>query len=132
MFEHDYFLFHFDYLSKLLFYLFFFISECSLGSMDIQFRMTSLCIQTEAKKRYERLMGEYFKQAGSGSNLSDMEERIEALLYFLEHADFGYLRSTYPFLNGSREGANVILRIPGRLNDMKLIHDKEVIDITSI
>jgi len=98
--------------------------------MDIQFQMTSLCIQTEARKRYERLMGEYFKQAGSGRNLSDMEERIEALLYFLEHADFGYLRSTYPFLNGTREGANVVLHIPANLKKMKLVYDQEMIDIT--
>jgi hypothetical protein len=112
--------------------LFFFIGDDSLEAMDIEFQMTSLCIQTEARKRYERLMSEYFKQAGPGGDLSDLEERIEALLYFLEHADFGYLRSTYPFLNGNRESANVVLHIPDNLKKMKLICDKEVIDIASI
>ena len=97
--------------------------------MEIQFKITSHCIQTEAKKRYEQLLSEYFKQAGSASDLSELEGRIEALLYFLEHADFRHLRSTYPILNGSQGSATVALSIPDNLSEMKLVHGQEMIDI---
>jgi hypothetical protein len=97
--------------------------------MEIKLELKKHCIQTEAKKKYEKLMGEYFKKAASGRNLSILENQIEALVYFLEHADFQYLRSTYTFLNGNQGGEEAVLHIPDALEDMKLIHDNKVIDI---
>jgi len=97
--------------------------------MEIKLELKNHCIQTEAKKKYEKLMSEYFKKGNSDRNLSILEEQIEGLKYFLEHADFGYLRTTYSFLNGNHRDEDVVLNIPGNFDDMTLIHDKEVIDI---
>lgn len=97
--------------------------------MEIKLELTKHCIQTEAKKKYERLMSKYFKQATSDRNLSILEEQIEGLKYFLEHADFGYLRATYSFLNGNQGGQEVVLDIPNNFEKMKLVHDDEAIDI---
>jgi hypothetical protein len=98
--------------------------------MEIQFEITSHCIQTEARKRYEQFISTYFKQAASDNDTDALEGQIEALRYFLEHADFRYLRSTYPILNGGQGGTIVVLSVTDSLKEMKLVHDEEVIDIT--
>ena len=43
----------------------------------------------------------YFK--ASVSERESSEARIEALLFFLENADFGFLRTRYPELNGGND-----------------------------
>ncbi len=56
----------------------------------------SQCIQTVAKKEYERLMQEIFKTEKSNSEIN---QRVEMLTRFLESTDFGRLRSEYePYL----------------------------------
>lgn len=97
--------------------------------MEINLELKNHCIQTEAKKKYEKLMSKYFKKGNSDRNLSILEEQIEGLKYFLEHADFGYLRTTYSFLNGNQRGADVTLNIPNSFEGMTLIHNDEVINL---
>ncbi len=54
------------------------------------------CIETEAKKEYNRLIQGYFKNNSRDKSID--EARIEALKYFLERVDFPWLRSKYPEL----------------------------------
>lgn len=50
----------------------------------------SHCIETVAKREYERVLGQLMK---SGEEDSQLEQRLELLRLFLESADFGTLRS---------------------------------------
>jgi hypothetical protein len=62
---------------------------------------TSHCVETVAKKEYERVLGLLMKDSQEDSQL---EERLELLRFFLESADFGDLRSRCDefLLNGRR------------------------------
>ena len=70
--------------------------------MKIIFKLKKHCIETEAKREYERLISQYFKKIklNKQNDLFELEEKIEGLKYFLENADFKYLRSTHPCLRG--------------------------------
>jgi len=50
----------------------------------------SHCIETVAKRKYERVLGQLMKSSQEDSQL---EARLELLRRFLESADFGILRS---------------------------------------
>ncbi len=93
--------------------------------MKISLHLKKQCIQTAAKNRYEMLMRSYFKKhkrslvdnsivtgkntevdkscIEKNSKIED-KEKIETemlyLLFFLENADFAYLRHAYPQLSG--------------------------------
>ncbi|MBF0120656.1 MAG: hypothetical protein HQK79_17650 [Desulfobacterales bacterium] len=69
--------------------------------MEIVLKINKFCIQTEARKEYEKLIRLYFKDS---SDVSLLEEAIEGLKFFLEKADFKSIRSTYPELSG---GSNI-------------------------
>lgn len=66
----------------------------------------SSCIETLAKKEYNRVLGNILRGESEDEGLS---ERLETLRLFLESADFNELRSKYEgFLE---EGKRVIFRI---------------------
>ncbi len=71
------------------------------GIIEIGLELGKHCIETSAKKTYEKLVSGYFK--ASVSERESSEARIEALLFFLENADFGFLRTRYPELNGGND-----------------------------
>ncbi|MFZ5572647.1 MAG: hypothetical protein ACOZF0_19795 [Thermodesulfobacteriota bacterium] len=79
--------------------------------MEIRLTLQDHCIQTEARKAYERLVGEYFRKTGPGGNKTVLEAEIDALKRFLEYADFAFLRSHYPELSGGKP-ISVTLDIP--------------------
>jgi hypothetical protein len=68
--------------------------------MQISVTIENHCIETASKRLYEKLMGRYFKKDVSEEERVEVESRMEALLFFLEQADFGVLRHQYPELNG--------------------------------
>ncbi len=86
--------------------------------MEIVLSLKNHCIETAAKKEYERLIQGYFKNKLKGK--SWLEVRIEALKYFLERADFSRLRSFYPELCGSVE-LPIKLKIPEDFQELKII-----------
>ena len=69
--------------------------------MEISVAIENHCIETASKRLYEKLTGRCFKKDISDGERTEVENRLEALLFFLEHADFGVLRHHYPELNGS-------------------------------
>lgn len=86
------------------------VSKKPIKSMsEIEFKLNKYCIKTGARKAYEKLVKAYFQSAPrneianelSENELTELELKIEGMKFFLENADFGYLRSTYPELNGS-------------------------------
>lgn len=72
---------------------------------QITLNLKKQCIQTAAKRRYEILMQSYFRRAKSFSQYEKdkMESEIASILFFLENADFHFLRDRYPELSGIEE-----------------------------
>ncbi len=68
--------------------------------MEVVLHLAGHCIETAAKKRYERLVQELLKE-GNGEKEKRMEEELELLLEFLKKANFGELRRRG--FDGSRE-----------------------------
>ncbi len=118
--------------------------------MNISLHLKKQCIQTAAKNRYEMLMRSYFKKHKSRltdksrasdkkieadksriGKISTIEEKekieteIEYLLFFLENADFAYLRHAYPQLSGV-EDISVVLQIKRNSNSCKDIIDNSI------
>lgn len=90
--------------------------------IEILININGYCIETGSKRAYDRLLGRYFDQSISARNRLILEEQIEGITYFLEHADFQYLRSRYPELNGAR-ALWIILRIPQNKQEVTIEYD---------
>ena len=71
--------------------------------MEIFLKLKNHCIETEAKLKYERLIHTYFSNACPENDFPKIERQIEALKFFLEHADFAQLRTVYPELCGIKD-----------------------------
>lgn len=92
--------------------------------MEIPITIEKHCIETEAGRLYEKLLGQYFRKTVSDQEKLIVERQIEALLFFLEHADFSQLRHQHSELNGTMktqlvldidtEGKNIVIRWPGK------------------
>jgi len=78
--------------------------------MEIPVTIEHHCIETASRRLYESLITLYFKGTVSDPKRADVENRLEALLFFLEHADFSVLRHRYPELNGTVK-SRVILNV---------------------
>ncbi|MFH2067412.1 MAG: hypothetical protein ABIK15_19585 [Pseudomonadota bacterium] len=78
--------------------------------MEIPITIEKHCIETTARRLYEKLMGRYFGKSISGREKRIVEDRMEAILFFLEHADFGSLRHQHSELNGTMK-TQVVLDI---------------------
>jgi len=89
--------------------------------MIIELELNQYCIETAAKKAYEYFLSRYFKKGRdtSGEAQISLETRIERLKYFLEYADFGFLRSRHPELSGFT-AARVILMIPQNMDALTI------------
>ena len=88
------------------------------------------CVETQAKRMYEKSVREYFKQLGTDfiGHKKKLEKHIEGLKYFLEHADFPHLRSSHPALSGGKP-AHIVLQIPDNPKDMKIVWEGKTIVI---
>ncbi len=90
--------------------------------MKIVLDLKKHCIQTEIKKQYERCIRDYFSKHHAPEDESVLDIKIEALKFFLEHADFPRLRGQYPELNGSHE-ITVLLDIADDFYNIKIMTD---------
>ncbi|QTA93083.1 hypothetical protein [Desulfonema magnum] len=68
--------------------------------MEISINLSKHCIETEAKKLYNRCLSQYFR---ADADLERLEQKIDILKTILEEFDFPRLRSRYPELAGDRE-----------------------------
>lgn len=63
--------------------------------MEILLDLSRYCIETASKKKYERLIRQYFKIKAFDKQKTTTEKQISALKYFLENADFSELRNHF-------------------------------------
>ncbi len=63
--------------------------------MEILLDLSRHCIETASKKKYERLIRQYFKTKTFDKQKITTEKQISALKYFLENADFSELRNYF-------------------------------------
>lgn len=94
--------------------------------MQLIIKLTKHCIETEVKKEYETLIKRYFDKKRFNDEKAFIETLIEPLKFFLEHADFSFLRSNFPELNGNN-GLQVVLSIPEKKFETKLIFNNNII-----
>lgn len=78
--------------------------------MEIILDLTRHCIETASKKKYERLIRQYFKT--DKKEKINIENQICALKYFLEKADFSELRNHCSNSNSIKKKAVLIVAQP--------------------
>ena len=78
--------------------------------MEIILDLTRHCIETASKKKYERLIRQYFKT--NKKEKINIENQISALKYFLEKADFTELRNHCSNSNSIKKKAVLIVAQP--------------------
>lgn len=69
----------------------------------VTLRLKNHCIETESKREYERLIKKYFSKSITNIEKTAIEKQVEVLKFFLETADFSFLRSSYLELTGKNE-----------------------------
>ena len=92
--------------------------------MEIELVFERYCIQTAAKKAYEKRIRKYFRQKGAASAF--LEHEIDVLKYFLETADFNWLRTQCS--QAAETGA--ILVCPENREDVHLKFTQTTLPIT--
>jgi hypothetical protein len=90
--------------------------------MKIELGLGSHCIQTSAKKTYERMLNRYLKGDIPDDEALTLEKQIEGIVFFLKYADFSNLRTVYVDLDGRRRH-RVVLIIPKHLEKIRLRWD---------
>ncbi len=95
--------------------------------MEIKLRTDRFCIETEAKRVYEKLLKLYFDKGNNEETRLDLEGKIEGLKIFLEETDTKTLRSFYPELDKGGE-ADVILRVDPVNREMVLVFNEKEVD----
>jgi hypothetical protein len=84
--------------------------------MEIYLDISRLCIETAARKKYEGLIRQYFKAKTFNKEKITLEQKIPALLFFLEKANFPELRN---YCNNSASvEIRVVLIVLQDLGDM--------------
>jgi len=94
--------------------------------MQIIIKLRKHCIETETKKEYEKLIKRYFNKKLFNDEKKFIEDRIEPLKFFIEHADFSILRSNFPELNGNND-LQIVLDIPNQFSETKIVFNKTII-----
>lgn len=95
---------------------------------EIRLRTDKHCIETAAKRTYEKLLKQYFKQQVNTNASQLLEAQIEGLKLFLEEVDAKALRSTYPELDvgGNTE---IILQIDPKNQELTLRFKEQSIQV---
>lgn len=96
-----------------------------MPAQEIILDTTRHCIETASKKAYEQAIRRVFKEKFSDPGKACIEREIEALKYFLEHADFFDLRAQYSRM-GSSSNRSVLI-IPKGFEQMYVRCDASVI-----
>jgi len=76
--------------------------------MEIPITIEKHCIETEARRLYEKFLGRYFGKSVSDPEKAVLECQIEAILFFLENADFRELRHRHVELDGTSRNQVVL------------------------
>ncbi len=79
--------------------------------METRLDLSRYCIETAARKRYERLIHAYFKYQTTG-----IEQEISGLRFFLEQGDFSELRTRLQPFNPKE----AVLIIPESFEHMRV------------
>jgi hypothetical protein len=96
--------------------------------IEITLNLKRHCIKTGTKKIYESLINDYFKGLYADDNEKIIvENKIEALKFFLEHGDFIRIRSANHELSGADELVIAKLIIPKNLYDIKIFFNEKII-----
>ncbi len=90
--------------------------------MKIEINLKQHCIKTGAKRKYNKLIHQYFSNTLSDKVKKEVEAQIEALKFFLENADFNRLRSVYPEFSGFDE-LSITLMIPKNHLEMEIAYN---------
>ena len=92
---------------------------------EIELDLKTRCIETAAKRSYNRLLSEYFRTKGADR---DTEKKLALLQKALSTFDFPYLRSTYKELAGNSDARIVLAdtedHLPGIIIDGRPIDAK--------
>ncbi len=94
--------------------------------MKIALKLQKYCIKTGAKRKYNKLINQYFNCALSGQEKMTIEAQIEALKFFLENADFIRLRGLHPELSGVDE-LSITLIIAEKYHEMTIAFNGKII-----
>lgn len=92
--------------------------------MEIILDISRQCIETASKKKYSRIISQYFNSDTTEIEKNVIEKQITALTYFLENADFSDLRDLYSKA-GSLNTTSVLI-IPENLTNMHVKVDDTV------
>jgi hypothetical protein len=76
--------------------------------MEITIIIEKHCIETEARRLYEKLLGQYFGKSVSDQKKAALESQIKAILFFLENADFRELRHRHSELDRTSKSQVVL------------------------
>ncbi|MBT3226737.1 MAG: hypothetical protein HN580_00365 [Deltaproteobacteria bacterium] len=87
--------------------------------MEINLRTDKYCIETGAKRAYEKLLKRYFKNKVDKNTKSSLEDQIEGLKTFLEQVDTKVLRNLYPELDVGGK-TDVMLKVDSLGREMTL------------
>ena len=90
--------------------------------MRLKLDLRKHCIETEIKRRYNRLVSEILKKKSPDPLL---ERQIENLLAALESLDFGRLRKDFPELAGNHDD-DVILSFDSKNNPTIFINGQPI------
>ncbi len=88
--------------------------------MEVFLKLKEHSIETEARKKCDRLIYRYFSKNCSDDRKPIIEAQIESLKYFLENADFKKLKSVHPELSDSEERL-IKLVIPENQGEIEII-----------
>lgn len=87
--------------------------------MEIHLRTNRFCIETAARKTYEKLLKQCFRTRVEGKTRNLLETQVEGLIIFLEQTEMRTLRTLYPELDKGGD-ADVVLEVDVALAEMTL------------
>ena len=79
-----------------------------MASTRIILHCSEHCVETAARREFEKLMSDYFDGKGS----SDIEAKLELVSLFLRTADFPALRASDLRLSGEMDSRVLLIRDP--------------------
>ncbi|SDU20251.1 hypothetical protein [Desulfobacula phenolica] len=93
--------------------------------MEIPLNLTHHCIETASKREYERMVRQCFKISDDDNERMPLENKISALIYFLENTDFSDLRNRCnKIYSDKKDEKKADLIIPQNFKDMYVCIDK--------
>ncbi|MCP3901742.1 MAG: hypothetical protein GY707_18690 [Desulfobacteraceae bacterium] len=95
--------------------------------MDIAVELRRHCIKTGVKKKYSKLINQYFSSTLSCREKKEIEAQIQALKFILENINFSRLRTIYPELSGINI-LSITLMIPENYNELKIAYHDKIIE----